>query len=308
MRIINYHIDFYREFFYKDGMGDMAIRRRLALGVLVSGSVGLAMPVLAQNPRVAPPAVKPKLPPAPKPKIIALDPGHGGADPGTTGASGMHEKAVVFAVAAELERQLTAGRRYRVALTRRADHFVALRERVSRARAAKADLFISLHADSHPDPTVRGATVYTLSDDASDREAAALAAKENKADVVAGVDLRRQPDDVASVLIELTQRGTINQSRAFAGTMVDALRRHGVATLPRSHRQAGFAVLTAPDMPAILLEIGYLSNRADERLLLNKAHQQRLARAIADAADRYFGTRPAGPPVAQPGPPAVKRA
>lgn len=285
-------------------MGDKLLRRRLALGVLMSGSVGLAMPALAQKPRAAPPAAKAKPPPAPRPKVIALDPGHGGVDPGTTGASGMHEKTVVMAVASELERQLGAGRRYRVALTRRADHFIALRERVRRARAAKADLFISLHADSHPDRWVRGATVYTLSDDASDREAAALAAKENKADLVAGIELRDKPHDVASVLIELTQRGTINQSRVFAGIMVDSLRRHGVATLPRGHRQAGFAVLSAPDVPAILLELGYLSNRAEERLLLDKAHQQKLARAIAYAADRYFGTRPAPPP----GAPAAKRA
>lgn len=280
-------------------MDEGGLRRRLALGMLVSGSMGLALPALAQNPRTAPtvPKVKPKPAPAPapRPKLIALDPGHGGADPGTTGASGMHEKTVVYAVATELERQLSAGRRYRVALTRRGDLFVPLRERVSRARAAKADLFISLHADSHPDSGVRGATVYTLSEGASDREAAALAAKENKADLVAGIDLRRQPDDVASVLIEMTQRGTVNQSRAFAGIMVDSLQRHGVATLPRGHRHAGFAVLTAPDVPAILLELGYLSNRADERLLLNKAHQQRLARAIAAAADRYFGTRPSQP-------------
>ncbi len=289
--------------FISSTMNEAGLKRRLALGVLVSGSIGLAMPALARTERTAP--MKPKPKPAPRLKVIALDPGHGGADPGTTGASGMHEKTVVYAVATALERELSAGRRYRVALTRRGDLFVPLRERVARARAARADLFISLHADAHPDPTVRGATVYTLSEGASDREAAALAAKENKADLVAGVDLRRQPDDVASVLIELTQRGTINQSRAFAGIMVDALHRSGVATLPRSHRQAGFAVLTAPDMPAILLEMGYLSNRADERLLLNRAHQQKLARAIAAAADRYFGTQPVAPP--GPGP-AVKKA
>lgn len=286
----------------------MAFRRRIALGVLLAGSLGLAVPALASGPRKTKPLPKPKRPPAPKPKIIALDPGHGGADPGTTGSSGMHEKTVVYAVATALERELKAGRRYRVMLTRRGDLFVPLRERVARARAAKADLFISLHADAHPDSTVRGATVYTLSEGASDREAAALAAKENKADLVAGVDLRRHSDDVTSVLIELTQRGTINQSRAFAGIMVDALQRHSVATLPRSHRHAGFAVLTAPDMPAILLELGYLSNRKDEQLLLNKAHQQKLTRAIAAAADRYFGT-PSAPRVAQPGPaPAAKKA
>lgn len=285
-------------------MGDGGLKRRLALGVLVGGSMGLAMPALAQSARTAPTGPKAKPAPPPRPRLIVLDPGHGGADPGTTGASGMHEKTVVYAVATELERQLTAGRRYRVALTRRGDLFVPLRERVSRARVAKADLFISLHADSHPDPGTRGATVYTLSEDASDREAAALAAKENKADLVAGIDLRRQPDHVANVLIEMTQRGTVNQSRTFAGIMVEALRHHNVATLPRSHRHAGFAVLTAPDVPAILLELGYLSNRADERLLLNKAHHQKLARAISAAADRYFGVRPS-----QPGPvPAAKKA
>ncbi|MBX3500041.1 MAG: N-acetylmuramoyl-L-alanine amidase [Alphaproteobacteria bacterium] len=280
-------------------MDPTPIRRRAALAVLLAGMIGLSTPAWAKNPRKAKSKVRPPKPPArprvsrPKPRIIALDPGHGGADPGTTGASGMHEKRVVLAVALELARQLTAGRRYRVVLTRRTDHFVALRERVSRARAAKADLFISLHADAHPDRRVRGATVYTLSESASDREAAALAAKENKADLLAGVDLRRQPDAVAGVLIEMAQRGTINQSRSFAGIMVDSLRRHGVATLPRGHRHAGFAVLTAPDVPAILLELGYLSNRADERLLLNKAHQRKLARAIAAAADRYFASRPA---------------
>lgn len=285
-------------------MGDGGLKRRLALGVLVGGSMGLAMPALAQSARTAPTGPKAKPPAPPRPRLIVLDPGHGGADPGTTGATGMHEKTVVYAVATELERQLTAGRRYRVALTRRGDLFVPLRERVSRARVAKADLFISLHADSHPDPGTRGATVYTLSEDASDREAAALAAKENKADLVAGIDLRRQPDHVANVLIEMTQRGTVNQSRTFAGIMVEALRHHNVATLPRSHRHAGFAVLTAPDVPAILLELGYLSNRADERLLLNKAHHQKLARAISAAADRYFGVRPS-----QPGPvPAAKKA
>jgi N-acetylmuramoyl-L-alanine amidase len=284
-------------------MSENGLRRRLALGVLVGGSMGLVLPARGQSARTAPVVPKTKPAPPPKPKLIALDPGHGGADPGTTGATGMHEKTVVYAVATELERQLTAGRRYRVALTRRGDLFVPLRERVSRARAVKADLFISLHADAHPDPGIRGATVYTLSESASDREAAALAAKENKADLVAGIDLRRQPDHVANVLIEMTQRGTVNQSRSFAGIMVEALRDHGVATLPRSHRHAGFAVLTAPDVPAILLELGYLSNRADERLLLAKAHQQKLARAIAAAADRYFGTLPSRP---NPGPAAKK--
>jgi N-acetylmuramoyl-L-alanine amidase len=222
-------------------------------------------------------------------KLVALDPGHGGRDPGALGGRGTQEKAVVWAIARELQQQLSAGGRYRVMLTRAGDSFVPLRERVARAQAAKADLFLSIHADSHPDPEVRGASVYTLSEDASDREAAALAARENRADaVVSGVRLANQSDIVARTLVAMSQRGTVNDSRRLAEAIVLTFSQNGVRLLPRTHRQAGFAVLTSPDIPAALVELGYLSNRQDEKLLTVRQHQMSLARALRASIDAHF--------------------
>src|SRR5580692_11808479 len=186
-----------------------------------------------------------------RPKLIALDPGHGGRDPGALGVRGTQEKAVVWTIAGELRQQLLAGGRYRVMLTRAGDSYVPLRERVARAQAVKADLFLSIHADSHPDPYVRGASVYTLSEEVSDREAAALAARENRADAVVA-KLTAQPDTVAKTLVAMTQRGTGNESRRFADTIVNTFGKGGIRLLPRTHREAGFAVLTSPDIPACL--------------------------------------------------------
>lgn len=252
------------------------------------------------------------VPARPKPRIVVIDPGHGGPDPGTISVSGHHEKTVAMGAAREVARQMTATGRYRVILTRGGDSFVALRDRVARARSAKAELFVSIHADSHPDRWTRGASVYTLSEDASDREAAALAAKENKADIVAGVDFRGKPPEITSILIDLSQRETINHSRAFAGILVESLAATGVGLLARSHRYAGFAVLTAPDTPAVLLEMGYLSNPHDERLLLQATYQRRMAKALVDAADRFFAGRApivdTPPPApARPAPPAASK-
>ncbi|MBL8674828.1 MAG: N-acetylmuramoyl-L-alanine amidase [Rhodospirillales bacterium] len=272
------------------------------LGSLAATARAAAAGPVAQAPSAA--AAKPK--PRAKPRVVVIDPGHGGGDPGTIGVSGTYEKTVVMQVAVELARQYQATGRYRPVLTRSRDSYLPLRDRVAHARAAKADLFLSLHADWHPDSGTQGATVYTLSEDASDREAAALAAKENKADVVAGVDFRGKPPEVASILIDLSQRETINQSRVFAGQLVDALARGGVALLPRSHRYAGFAVLTAPDTPAVLLEIGYMSNPREERLMRQPAHQRRIAQSVLDATDRYFASRPR-PPEPSPSPPAVSK-
>src|SRR5476651_1928595 len=172
---------------------------------LLAGSCAfLASPALAKT--------APK--PVAKPKLIALDPGHGGQDPGALGVSGTQEKGIVIRVARELQAQLQLGGRYKVMLTRVGDTFVPLRERVARAQDAKADLFLSIHADSHPDPYVRGASVYTLSEEASDREAAALAARENRADSVVA-KMTAQPDAVAKTLVAMTQRGTGNDSRRF---------------------------------------------------------------------------------------------
>jgi N-acetylmuramoyl-L-alanine amidase len=227
--------------------------------------------------------------PLPKPKLVMIDPGHGGRDPGALGVRGTQEKSVVITIARDLQRELLAGGRYRVLLTRASDSYVALRERVARAQEVKADLFLSLHADSHPDPEVRGASVYTLSEEASDREAAALAARENREAVVSGVRLADQSDVVARALVAMSQRGTVNDSRRLADTIVHTFGRNGVRLLPRTHRQAGFAVLTSPDIPAALVEMGYLSNVQDEKLLTVRQHQLALARALRASVDAHFG-------------------
>lgn len=227
--------------------------------------------------------------PLPRPKLIFLDPGHGGRDPGAQGVRGTQEKAVVMAIARELQRELLAGNRYRVLLTRSTDNYVALRERVARAQEAKADLFLSLHADACDNPDVRGASVYTLSEQATDREAAALAARENRADaVVSGMKLSDKDDNVARTLVAMSQRGTVNDSRRLADTIVQSFSRNGVRVLPRTHRQAGFAVLTSPDIPAALVELGYLSNPQDEKLLTVRQHQIALARALRGSVDAHF--------------------
>jgi len=245
---------------------------------LLSGPLILAAPGVW-----AAPARKP----VPRPKLIALDPGHGGQDPGALGYNGTQEKGVVIAVARDLARELQAGGRYKVMLTRSSDTYVPLRERVARAQDAKADLFLSIHADSHRDPEVRGASVYTLSEEASDREAAALAARENNegSGVPSGT--------VARTLVAMAQRGTDNVSCRFADTIVGTFGRSGIRLLPRSHRQAGFAVLTSPNIPAALVELGYLSNPRDEKLLTVRQHQMALARALRASMDAYYAPRPA---------------
>ena len=227
--------------------------------------------------------------PLPRPKLIFLDPGHGGRDPGAQGVRGTQEKAVVMAIARELQRELLAGNRYRVLLTRSTDNYVALRERVARAQEAKADLFLSLHADACDNSDVRGASVYTLSEQATDREAAALAARENRADaIVGGMKLSDKDDNVARTLVAMSQRGTVNDSRRLADTIVQSFSRNGIRLLPRTHRQAGFAVLTSPDIPAALVELGYLSNRQDETLLTVRQHQIALAKALRGSVDAHF--------------------
>src|SRR3954469_9349653 len=214
---------------------------------LLAGSLILAAPSVW-----AAPVKKP----VPKPKLIALDPGHGGQDPGALGHSGIQEKSVGIAVARALGQQLQVGK-YKVMLTRASDPYVPLRERVARAQDAKADLFLSIHADSHPDAEVRGASVYTLSEEASDREAAALAARENRGDTSI-----TPSSTVAQTLVAMAQRGTVNDSRKLAETIVGTFGKSGIRLLPHTHRQAGFAVLTSPDIPAALVELGYLSNRS----------------------------------------------
>lgn len=268
-------------------------RRRHLLAVLAGVSVlGMGAGGALAAPSKRQKSVKKPTPAVPmsRPKLVFLDPGHGGRDPGALGGRGTQEKSVVLAIARDLQRELLAGNRYRVLLSRNTDSYVALRERVARAQAAKADLFLSLHADAHSDNDVRGASVYTLSEEATDREAAALAARENRAGmVVSGMRLSDQPDNVAQTLVAMSQRGTVNDSRRLADTVVATFARNGVRLLPRTHRQAGFAVLTSPDIPAALVELGYLSNSQDEKLLTVRQHQLALARALRASVDAYFG-------------------
>jgi N-acetylmuramoyl-L-alanine amidase len=169
--------------------------------------------------------------------------------------------------------------------------FIQLRERVTRARAANADLFLSIHADTIGSAQTRGASIYTLSETASDAEAAALATRENRADIIAGVDLSVENKDVASILIDLAQRETMNRSAAFAHILVGELGRD-IQLLPnRPHRFAGFAVLKAPDIPSVLLELGYLSNRQDEMLLGRPHHRAKIAAAVLRAIDDHFARK-----------------
>ena len=231
--------------------------------------------------------------------IVVIDAGHGGVDPGTHGQSGIQEKDLVLAVAKQLRKTLEATGRYRVQLTRDSDVFIPLRERVNIARAAKGDLFVSLHADSNDHREIRGASVYTLSEDASDREAATLAEKENMSDVIAGVDLSGENNPVASILIDLAQRDTMNRSLRFAETVIADLPAATSVQPVKPHRSAGFAVLKAPDIPSALIELGYLTNTQDENEMRTEAWRVRVAKSIADAIEGHFGDRPA--PVNAPG-------
>lgn len=220
-------------------------------------------------------------------RVIAIDAGHGGVDPGAMGVSGVYEKTITLSVARLLREELERTGRYRVVMTRDSDAYLKLRQRVAVARDEGADLFISLHADSIGDPSVRGASIYTLSDVASDEEAEMLAARENRADALAGVHLDPDDDVMASILIDLAQRVTQNDSHAFAEILVAEMADRTLL-LNNTHRRAGFAVLTAPDVPSVLIELGYLSNPTDEGLLRSGDHQRDLARGIAAAIDRYF--------------------
>jgi len=219
--------------------------------------------------------------------VIVLDPGHGGVDPGAIGVSGVYEKNITLAAGKEFKRALEATGKYTVHLTRDRDVFLRLRQRIAIARRHHADLFISLHADAIKSRKVRGLSVYTLSEKSSDAEAAALAEAENKADIIAGIDLTHESAEVTNILIDLAQRETMNLSSRLAETVIDELRRK-VKLLRRSHRFAGFAVLKAPDVPSILVEMGYLSNPEEERLLRTRAYRAKLGEALVRAVDRYF--------------------
>ncbi|GHD53361.1 N-acetylmuramoyl-L-alanine amidase [Thalassobaculum fulvum] len=219
-------------------------------------------------------------------KVIVIDPGHGGVDPGALGR-GDYEKNIVLATARTLARRLEETGRYKVVMTRDRDVFIRLRDRIAIARRAGADLFMSLHADSIDDKSLRGLSVYTLSETASDDEAAALAASENKVDIIAGIDLSDQAPEVTDILIDLAQRRTKNLSARLAAYVVEEMG-HVTPLLRRPHRFAGFAVLKAPDVPAVLVELGFLSNPIDYKNLSSAAYRDRIAEGLARSIDDYF--------------------
>jgi N-acetylmuramoyl-L-alanine amidase len=223
-------------------------------------------------------------------KTIVIDAGHGGIDPGAESIVGYNEKEVTLATARILKRVLDQTGRYAAVLTREGDIYLKLQERVARARAAHGDLFVSLHADSVAggEGDARGASIYTLSETASDVESERYAQRENRADALGG-GLGNQSDDVAGILVDLTVRETVNDGNRLANLLVDAMAHDGVAFFPRlPHRSAGFAVLKAPDIPSVLVEMGYLSDRSDARALADPRHQLEIAKGIAAGIDRYF--------------------
>ena len=236
------------------------------------------------------PTPKPQPPtatPADTRPIVVIDPGHGGVDPGAIGVSGAYEKNIALDYGRALYAALKASGRYRPVMTRSTDVFLKLRQRIALAHKAKGDLFISLHANIHRSGKIRGASVYTLSETASDKEAAAIAAAENAADVLAGVDFTDQTGDVRGILIDLAQRETMNLSKNFANDLVVEVGKE-VKLLRNTHRFAGFAVLKSPTIPSVLFEIGYMSNRQEERLLRSRAHRDKVVASIIRAIDGFF--------------------
>jgi N-acetylmuramoyl-L-alanine amidase len=227
--------------------------------------------------------------------LIVIDPGHGGLDTGTKAGSGELEKSIVLDFALLLRERIEKSGKYRVAMTRADDTFVPLSDRTRFARDRQAALFISVHADSIPryEGEAQGATVYTLSETASDSEAARLAEKENRADVIAGVDLTAEPNDVADILIDLAQRETKTYSLQFAKTLVGELKQ--VARLNKNpQRSAGFKVLKAPDVPSVLVELGYVSTKDDLKQMMSDNWRIRTADSIVKAIDTFFVPRMAG--------------
>jgi N-acetylmuramoyl-L-alanine amidase len=227
--------------------------------------------------------------------LIVVDPGHGGIDTGTHASSGEQEKNLVLAFATLLRDKLEKTGKYRVVMTRSDDTFVQLAERVRFARAQQAQLFISIHCDAlaRGGGAADGATVYTLSDQASDAEAQRLADAENRADIIAGVNLAEEPDDIADILIDLAQRETKSFSSAFARSVVNEFK--NAARLHKNPlRSAGFRVLKAPDVPSVLIELGYVSNAADLKQLISDQWRSRTSEAVTRAVHTYFTTRFAG--------------
>lgn len=223
--------------------------------------------------------------------VIVIDPGHGGDDPGTLGqVMGVYEKDITLTYALALKTALEKKTGYKVVLTRSSDYFVPLGERVALAQRAHGDLFISLHANSHPKEIMSGLSVYTVSDTASDNEAEMLAAEENKEDVLKNINLSKDNAEMTPVLITLMQRETKNLSASFAECAINELGKN-VQMLRNTHRFAGFKVLKGVNVPAVLFELGYLSNHNEEKLLTSPVHRQKIITAMVRAIDIHFNKK-----------------
>lgn len=224
--------------------------------------------------------------------VVVIDPGHGGVDNGTQAASGENEKTLVLDFAKALRDRIEKSGKFRVVMTRDDDTFVPLADRVKIARANTAALFVSIHADALPkrEGDAQGATIYTLSDKASDAEAEKLAEAENKADAIAGINLTEEPADVADILIDLTQRETRTFSNRFARMLAGEMK-----TVARMHKHplksAGFRVLKAHDVPSVLVELGYVSNKDDLQHLISESWRSRTVGSVAQAVDAFLGKR-----------------
>lgn len=220
--------------------------------------------------------------------LVVIDAGHGGHDPGAISPhSGKREKDVTLALARAIRNDLVASGRVRVALTRADDRYLVLEERYGIARRLKADLFISVHADAAENETASGASIYTLSEVASDREAARLAARENKANIINGVDLGAHSGEVSSILLDLTQRETMNVSSDFA-RLLQREASEAIKFRTHAHRFASLIVLKAPDVPSVLFETGFISNKVDAEFLASSAGQKKVARGVRDAVQIHF--------------------
>ncbi len=259
----------------------VVLTRRSLLAVSLGPAAGHAR-------RPAPPPVLP---------LVMLDPGHGGRDPGAIGVSGTYEKHVAFAAAQELRHQLLVGGRCRVALTRSRDVFIPLRDRVALAQSKGAALFVSMHADALSDPSVRGASVYTLADTASDAQTAALARRENSADRFGGPRFQNLPPQVADILSSLvrdeTRAGSARMARHVVGSLKPA-----VGLLSNPARHAHFMVLRAADIPSVLVEMGFMSNYIDEAALRRPAYRARIALALRQSIEATLASRSQGAHIA----------
>jgi N-acetylmuramoyl-L-alanine amidase len=277
--------------------GEVGHRLVLDIAGNTAGSVAAKPVVVTPAAPAVPVAIRPAHAPSDSGRdiVIAIDAGHGGVDPGASGKRGTREKDVVLAIAKLLAARINSEPGMKAVLTRDADFFISLRERNTRARRAKADLFVSIHADAIANPDVSGSSVYVLSDRGASSEAARwLAERENAADLKGGIKLDDKDAMLANVLLDLSQTASISASMVAAENVLKALDRTGEVRKPRV-QQAGFVVLKSPDIPSMLVETAFISNREDERKLSLPAHRAKLANAIFAGIEQYFqGNAPDG--------------